>query len=152
MEPGSPVIVSACLLGIACRYDGTSNLHQPLVNFLHREKLIPVPVCPEQLGGLSTPRPKAWFTRGDGKDFLDGKAQLIDEFGRDTGPAFLRGAEETLKIAQGCHCHNAVLKQRSPSCGSKQIHRDGQLVEGKGIACALLEKEGLIVSDEEQFK
>ncbi len=147
----SPVLVSACLLGVGCRYDGTDDLCLAVVDYLQTQQLQPIPVCPEQLGGLPTPRPKAWFTKGDGQDYLQQGAQLIDEHGLDVGSIFLRGAEETLRIARICGCEKAILKQRSPSCGSHQIHRNGELVHGVGITCAVLLQAGLQVTCEENL-
>ncbi len=151
MKPKTPILVSACLLGVRCRYDGTSNLVQAVAEYLHKRQLQPIPVCPEQLGGLPTPRPKAWFSKGDGRAYLSGAATLTDENGQNAGPAFLRGAEEVLGIARLCGCETAILKQRSPSCGSRQIHRNGELVCGVGITCALLQQEGLEVLSEENL-
>jgi len=145
------VLVSACLLGINCRYDGGSNLNQRVVDYLSRHKLLAIPVCPEQLAGLPTPRPKVWFTQGDGQGYLQQQAQLHDEFGQNVGPTFLHGAQETLKIARVCGCNSAIMKERSPSCGCRQIHRNHELVAGTGLASALLQQAGLIVSSEEEI-
>ncbi len=151
MKYQASVLVSACLLGINCRYDGSSQFNQKVSEYLQKKQLQPIPICPEQLGGLPTPRPKAWFTRGDGQAYLSNKAQLVDESGRDAGPDFLRGAKESLRIAQLCNCQRAILKQRSPSCGSRQIHLNGELVDGVGITCAILQQAGIKVSCEEQL-
>jgi len=151
MEYHPPVLVSACLLGVRCRYDGTDNLNQTVIDYLQAKRLQPIPVCPEQLGGLPTPRPKAWFSKGDGEAYLHNHAQLTDEYGRDAGPVFLRGAEEVLRIARTCRCEKAILKQRSPSCGSRQIYLNDSLVSGVGITCALLRQAGLAVSCEESL-
>ena len=151
MKSQSSVLVSACLLGINCRYDGTNQLNQTVVDYLQAKRLRPIPVCPEQLGGLPTPRPKAWFTNGDGRGYLQNNAQLTDENNQDAGPAFLRGAEEVLRIARICQCKTAILKQRSPSCGSRQVSLNGELINGVGITCALLQQAGLEVSCEENL-
>ena len=151
MNDLTPILVSACLLGISCRYDGSDNLNQSVLAYLRDKKRHPIPVCPEQLGGLPTPRPKAWFTKGDGQDYLLNNAQIIDEGGHDTGPYFLRGAQETLRIARLCDCKKAILKQRSPSCGSRQVHQNGELIKGVGVTCALLKQAGLEVTCEENL-
>ena len=151
MKLQTPVLVSACLLGVGCRYDGTSHLNHAVIDYLQAKQLQPIPVCPEQLGGLPTPRPKAWFSKGDGLDYLHKNAQLTDENGRNAGPDFLRGAEEVLRIARICLCETAILKQRSPSCGSRQIHLNGELINGVGITCALLQQAGLNVTCEESL-
>lgn len=151
MKQKTPVLISACLLGINCRYDGTSSLNQTVIDYLNFKHLLPIPVCPEQLGGLSTPRGKAWFTKGDGRDYLDNAGQLTNEDNQNIGPAFLLGAQEVLKVAHVCDCQTAILKQRSPSCGSRQIYRNGKLVDGIGITCALLQCAGLEVVGEESL-
>lgn len=152
MSSDRPILVSACLLGVNCRYDGTSNHDTQLMDSLGKKNLWPIPVCPEQLAGLTTPRPKVWFAAGDGQSLLSGAAQLVDESGIDKTAAFVRGARETLKIARACACTSAILKQRSPSCGSRQIHRRGQLVRGEGVTCALLRQAGLQVTGEDQLE
>lgn len=151
MGRSATILVSACLLGINCRYDGTSHHDQAVISALSSRGLRAIPVCPEQLGGLPTPRPKVWFRAGDGAAFLKGQAQLIDEHGKDVGSAFFRGAEETLKVARLSDCTRAILKQRSPSCGSAQVHCNGQLVDGVGVTCALLQQAGIEVSGEENL-
>jgi len=147
----SAVLVSACLLGVNCRYDGTNNYQQTVMDYLAKNNLQPIPICPEQLGGLPTPRNKVWFTCGDGEDFLGGDARLVDEDGLNPAVQFLHGAQETLKIAQLSQCTTAILKQRSPSCGSKLIHRNGKLIKGVGITCALLRRERLNIISEEDL-
>ena len=139
------VLVSSCLLGLKTRYDGTDNYCQAVFDYIESNRLTPIPVCPEQLAGLSTPRPKCWFTQGDGLTTLSGKGKLINEEGLDMTEAFLRGAQECLKIAQLTHCNIAILQQRSPSCGSHKIYVDEALVEGVGITTALLTEKGVQV-------
>ena len=139
------VLVSSCLLGLATRYDGTDNYSAPVLEYLARHNLVPIPVCPEQLGGLPTPRPKCWFSRGDGRNLLDGTGQLRDENGRDCGDDFLRGAKASLEVARLCGCRSAILQERSPSCGSHKVYLNENLTEGMGVTAALLRKEGIEV-------
>jgi len=146
------ILVSACLLGVNCRYDSTSNLIPELSLYLKEHGLVPIPVCPEQLAGLPTPRPKVWFTRGDGAALLNSEAMLINEDGEDCSEIFLKGAQESLRIAQTCGCKAAILKQRSPSCGSLKVHRNGQLVEGMGVTCAVLQDSGIQVVGEDSLE
>jgi uncharacterized protein YbbK (DUF523 family) len=146
-----PVLVSACLLGINCRYDGGSNLNQRVIDYLSGHRLQAIPVCPEQLAGLPTPRPKAWFTCGDGLGYLQQQAQLHNEHGHNVGPTFLHGARETLKIARFCGCSTAIMKERSPSCGRRQIYRHKELVTGTGLTSALLQQAGITVTSEEEL-
>ena len=109
------VLVSACLLGIRSRYDGASKLSPRVLELLPRHFLLPV--CPEQLGGLPTPRPPADLYGGDGWEVLAGKARVITREGEDVTRAFVRGAEEVARIVQIFGIKKALLKARSPSCG-----------------------------------
>ena len=104
------ILVSACLLGCACRYDGQSKPH-PLAQELAKRGLA-VPVCPEQLGGLPTPRNPS-ERRGD---------RVVMSDGRDVTAEYRRGAEEALRLAELFDCGTAILKEKSPSCGSGLIH------------------------------
>lgn len=138
-----PILVSSCLLGLQSRYDGTDNYSQTVVDYIERQQLTPIPVCPEQLAGLSTPRPKCWFIHGDGVAVLSGKGELNNEEGQNVTETFLHGAQECLKIAKLTHCKLAILQQRSPSCGSQKIYLKDKLIEGVGVTTALLSKNGL---------
>jgi uncharacterized protein YbbK (DUF523 family) len=146
-----PILVSACLLGLNTRYDGTTRRDERAIRWLAREGLIPVPVCPEQLAGLPTPRPPCQFAAGDGATLLDGGGRLLTAAGEDRGEIFRHGAAETLKAARLCGCQSALLKERSPSCGRHFVHRDGHVVPGQGVACALLLREGFDVRSEEDL-
>lgn len=139
----NPVIVSACLIGLHTRYDGKNALNEEVRSSL-KGRLV-VPVCPEQLGGLPTPRPKAAITNGDGMDVLSGMSRVMDEEGQDITAKFIKGAEETLRIAILTGAREAYLKEKSPSCGSSIICRDNECVKGMGVTTALLVKEGLAV-------
>ena len=146
-----PILVSSCLLGLKTRYDGTDNYSQAVVDYIKNNQLTPIPVCPEQLAGLSTPRPKCWFNRGDGMSVLGGDGELINENGKEVTGAFLHGAQECLKVAKLTHCNLAILQQRSPSCGSQQIYLGEKLIEGMGITTALLRKNGLTVFSDDNL-
>ena len=146
-----PILVSCCLLGLKTRYDGTDNFCQAVVNYIETNQLTPIPVCPEQLAGLSTPRPKCWFSHGDGAAALAGNGEVVDENGRNLTEVFLHGAEECLKIAKLTHCKMAILQQRSPSCGSHKIYLNEELVEGVGITTAILKKNGLNVFSDDNL-
>ncbi len=146
------LLISACLLGINCKYNGKNN-RCPAVIDLGQEISI-IPVCPEQLGGLSTPRCPAEITGGDGKDVLEGKAGVFNEKGEEITSHFLKGASETLKIARMLGAEEALLKARSPSCGEGQIYSgsfDGQTKKGDGVTAALLKQKGIYVFTEEDF-
>ncbi len=145
----SPILVSSCLLGLKTRYDGTDNYSRAVIDFIRANQFIPVPVCPEQLAGLPTPRPKCWFSHGDGMAVLSGQGQLVSEEGNDVTELFRHGAEECLKLATLTGCKMAILQQRSPSCGSQKIYLNEQLVEGVGVTTALLKQNGFkIFSDD----
>lgn len=131
-DTDSPILVSACMLGICTRYNGKIKEIAAIHKLLQDAQFIPV--CPEQLGGLSTPRTAADLRGGDGADVLHGTAQVITKEGTDCTEQFLRGAHEVLKIAELCNCRRAILKARSPSCA----------VTGKiGVTAALLKKHGI---------
>ena len=104
------VLVSACLLGVSCRYDGKSKTYELMDQLCRRHEV--VPVCPEQLGGLPTPRTPA-ERRGE---------RVVTRDGGDVTAQYLRGAREVLGLAQSLGCTVAVLKERSPSCGAGQIY------------------------------
>lgn len=140
-----PILVSACLLGLPTRYDGAAKRSQAVFDWLERERLLPIPVCPEQLGGLPTPRAKTRFIRGDGHAVIAGCGLVATFTGESMNEVFLRGADATLRIARLTGCRRALLKERSPSCGVHQIHRGDAMVAGAGVAAALLLEAGLTV-------
>ena len=137
------IIVSACLAGINCNYKGQSKPCEKVIKLVKEGKAIPV--CPEILGGLSIPRPAAEQKNG----------KIITKDGRDVTAKFLRGAEEGLKIAKLVNCKMAILKARSPSCGSNKIYDgsfSGRLIDGDGIFADLLKKNGIEVFSEEDLE
>jgi len=135
------VLVSACIVGIKCRYDSKSSISG---KFTIAEGEYIIPVCPEQLGGLPTPREAAEIVGGEGQDVLHEKASVKGiKSGQDYTENFIRGAEETLKIAQICGCQKAYLKAKSPSCGWGRIYHNGVLTPGNGVTAALLQNQGI---------
>lgn len=140
------VIVSACLLGINCRYDGTNSKSEEVKKFLEENNLNPIPVCPEKLGGLPTPRKKHEILKGSGECVLNNECIVIDEEGVNKSRYFLQGAEETLKIALSVNSKIACLKSKSPSCGVGRIYNgsfSGVLKKGNGVTASLLLKKGI---------
>ena len=132
--------MSACLLGEPCRYDGKAQPCEAAKALAGRYEL--VPVCPEQLGGLPTPRTPSEIQR-------DGR--VVDCMGHDRTDAFLDGARAVLAIAQERGCDRAVLKSRSPSCGVHEVYDgsfEGVVVPGRGIAADMLAKAGIEIADE----
>jgi len=145
-------LVSACLMGVKCRYDGTGAREPKLLKLAKKERL--VLICPEQLGGLPTPREPAWIVGGDGSDVLKGGAKAISRSGGDVTENFRRGAEEALRIAKLFGARGAILKARSPSCGCGKIREPfsfDKLKDGDGVTAALLKKNGIRVITEEDL-
>ena len=137
------ILVSACLLGACCRYDGKSVPNEDIIALGKKHQL--VPVCPEQLGGLPTPREPA--------EIKDGRVVTRD--GRDVTEQFERGAKETVKLAKTLQCDMAVLKERSPSCGCKKIYDgtfSGNTVIGNGVTARMLIQNGICVFGETDAK
>ncbi len=146
-----PILVSACLLGLPTRYDGKAKPSEKVINFLQKNGLQPVPVCPEQLAGMSTPREQTFFNKGDGFDVLDDKGSAVSAKGDLMNDTFIRGAKMTLRIAKLCRCEHALLKERSPSCGVHQVYLESEKVKGSGVTAAMLMREGIHVISEEDI-
>ena len=150
-DSSGPVLISACLAGRACRFDGSSN-QDALVSRLVAEGRA-VLVCPEVDGGLGTPRPPAEIVGGDGSDVLAGRAQVVTQQGKDVTDAYLEGARLALEACVSSGAGVAILKARSPSCGLGSIY-DGtfsrRLVAGDGVTAALLREHGIeVLTDED---
>ncbi|XOF35040.1 MAG: DUF523 domain-containing protein [Candidatus Electrothrix sp. YB6] len=124
-------LVSSCLTGLCTRYDGRSKPDARCQQYLNDFHYIPV--CPEQLGGLPTPRIAAELTGGDGTDVLHGRAKVITLDDRDVSRQFIAGAEAVLKIARDQHIELALLKAGSPSCGVTQLGVTAALLLACGI-------------------
>ena len=138
------ILVSACLLGLPCRYDGRSRPHAVMQTLLDTEGIEWIPFCPEQAGGLPTPRPASEVCG----------MRVINCEGLDVTDAYRRGAEGALTLCRLFSVDLAVLKERSPSCGSGEIY-DGsfrrKLIEGDGITTRLLRENGIPVMGESQI-
>ena len=137
------LLVSACLMGVGCRYDGKSNELPQLAELIARHDCIPA--CAEIFGGLPTPRVPAEIV-GD---------RVVNKEGRDVTAEFARGAKEVARLAQVTGCTAALLKERSPSCGRGQVY-DGTftktLVEGDGLTARALKELGLTVYGESEIE
>lgn len=145
------ILVSACLCGINCRYSGDSNACEKVKELLKNGEAIPV--CPEQLGGLETPRLACEISGGTGKEVLHGNAKIIDKDGNDRTLAFVKGAHEVLNVAKMMGIHKAILKAKSPSCGCGKIYDgtfNGNKIDGNGVAAQLLLENGIEVITEEE--
>lgn len=136
------LLISACLLGVACRYDGKSKPLDGIEKLMEKYELIPV--CAEIMGGLPTPRTPAEIS-GE---------RVITKDGRDITAEYLRGAKEVLRLGKMFGCKKALLKEKSPSCGSGIIHNgrfDGGLIEGSGKTASLLTENKIAVFGESQI-
>ena len=137
------ILVSACLAGIKCCYNGENALSSHIESLVRKKSAIPV--CPEQIGGLSTPREPAEIVGGDGRDVLEGRARVLTRSGEDVTGQYIRGAEEVLKIAKMVGAKKVILKRNSPACGFNEIYHEGRLVNGNGVCSALLIKHEIEV-------
>jgi uncharacterized protein YbbK (DUF523 family) len=137
----SPLIVSACLLGVRCNHEGEANTSEAVVALGERYRL--VPVCPETAGGLPTPRPAA---------ALQPDGRVVIRSGADVSNAYRRGASHAVRLAQATGATGAVLKARSPSCGCHEIY-DGSFTQtriaGEGVTARALREAGVPVYDED---
>lgn len=139
------VLVSACLLGENCKYSGGNNLCPKLLDWLKREGHEAVPVCPEQLGGLPTPRTPA--------EIVNGVVTVKD--GRNVDREFRRGAALALDAARREGAALAVLQPRSPSCGARQVYDgtfSGRKIPGMGVFAGLLAGSGFRVLEPEDLQ
>ncbi|MGI6037297.1 MAG: DUF523 domain-containing protein [Limnochordia bacterium] len=147
-------LVSACLAGVCSRFDGQGHPHKHIIELIGQG--VALPVCPEQLGGLTTPRPPAEIVGGTGMDLWAGRARVMTAAGTDVTAQFIKGAQETLKLGELFGAHKAILKAKSPSCGPSLIYNgtfQGQLTPGMGVTAALLHKAGWqIYSEDDLFQ
>lgn len=136
-------IVSACLAGIKCRWDGQARPCPAVLELVKKGQAIPV--CPEQLGGLTTPRPPA-EQRGN---------RVVTKDGKDVTFEFNKGAQEVLRLAKELNCQEAILKSKSPSCGCGLVY-DGtfskNLIESDGVLVKLLKNNDITILTEKDLK
>lgn len=144
------ILVSACLLGIESNYQG-QRCHLPAGDESGViSSFTVIPICPEQLGGMSTPRTPSEIQGGSGEDVLDGRARVMSRTGQDVTDCFLKGAREAVRIAGLTGADIALLQTASPSCGCHEIHDGcfrGQKRPGSGVASAALARAGIRVID-----
>jgi uncharacterized protein YbbK (DUF523 family) len=146
------VLISACLAGRACAYDGSHRAHPEILKLVAEGRA--VLVCPEEEGGLGTPRPAAEMSGGSGSDVLDGRALVVTREGRDVTGEYLRGARIAVERAEANDCAAAIVKARSPACGCGAVYDGGfthTLVEGDGVAAAALKRAGVELWTEEDL-
>lgn len=139
------IVVSSCLCGINCKYSGENNLNENALKLVNQGKA--VPICPEQLGGLKTPRNPAEIVE------KNGEIKVMTEAGTDVTNEFLLGAKRSLEIAKVLGAKKAILQRRSPSCGFGKIYDgtfSGKLIPGNGLTVRLFLENGIeVISDEE---
>lgn len=135
MSRKETVLVSSCLVGLCTRYDGQTNINPRCMERIATATWIPI--CPEQLGGLPTPRAPADIIGGTGLDVVHGTARVLCKDGTDVSAQFIRGAQQVLEIARRQAISRALLKARSPSCG----------VTKQGVTAALLLEQGLVLEE-----
>ena len=139
-------LVSMCLCGVNCKYSGGNNYDESVLEIINEGDAIPV--CPEVMGGLGTPRVPHEIVGGDGFDVLEGRAKVLSKDGEDNTDAFIAGAKKVLEIAKKLDVKEVILKSKSPSCGNGKIYDgsfSGVLIDGVGVTTALLIKNGIVV-------
>ena len=147
------ILVSSCLAGIPCCYDGEDRLVEEVRELVRAGKA--VKACPEVLGGLLSPRPKHELVGGGGAEVLKGEAKVISEKGADESASFKAGAEALMEMAKEAGVTIAILKARSPSCGAGKIYNGtfmGVTKDGDGVAAALLRENGIKLFTEEELE
>ncbi|WP_418222535.1 DUF523 domain-containing protein [Clostridium isatidis] len=141
-------LISGCLCGVNCKYNGKNNLNEKCLKLLEEGKAILI--CPEQLGGLTTPRVPAEII-GTAEGVLKGEDKIITQNNTNVTEEFIKGAMETLNIAKRCNIKMAILKEGSPSCGVNYVYDgtfSGNKIKGQGITAKLLKENGIeIISD-----
>ncbi len=144
-SPKPVVLVSACLLGQNCRYDGGHCNRPELLDELEKQGSDPLAFCPEEAGGLPTPRDPASIHAPSAADVLEGTGQVISDANDDCTGAFREGADQALQTCVTHRIQRAYLKEGSPSCGVRQTHVRGRRVDGAGVTATRLIQVGIEV-------
>jgi uncharacterized protein YbbK (DUF523 family) len=143
------IVVSACLVGKRCRYNGEHRAHPGVLRFLKKKDYIAV--CPEKLAGWGVPRPPVEFNGGGARKVAAGEAQVVDNEGRDRTASLINGARRALARALNAKATVAILKEKSPSCGVSKVYRGGKLVRGEGVFTYWLKRHGIAARSENDF-
>ena len=146
------ILISACLAGLKVRYNGTDSLDEKIQQLVNENEA--VTVCPELMGGFTTPREPAEIVGWDGEDVLNGKAFVLEKSGRDVTELYIKGAYATLQKAIEVGATTVILKEYSPSCGSAVIYNgdfSGTKLVGVGVTTALLRRNNISVLSEENY-
>lgn len=141
------ILLSACLVGLNCKYNGGNNYNEQVYNLIKEGKAIPV--CPEQLGGLTTPRTPAEIR------IIDGERRVFTSEGADVTDQFYKGSENVLEFAKKLNIKTAVLKSKSPTCGCGKIYNgnfENQLIDGNGILTQMLLDNGIEVINSDDIQ
>lgn len=149
------LLISACLLGEAVRYDGQAKGQSAAQLAALEQQFELIPTCPECAGGLPVPRPAAEICGGDGKAVWQGQARVMTTSGEDVSDAFMRGAQHSLQLARQHGCTMALLKANSPSCGNHRIYNgnfEGKLQPGAGVSSSLLTEQAIHVFNEDEIR
>ncbi len=148
------ILLSACLAGVNCVYDGTNKFHPLFASMVETGQVLIF--CPEVLGGLKIPHDPSEITGGDGFACLLGKAKVVSKKGENVTPFFLKGADRVLALAEKHNARKAIMKSKSPSCGCGFIFDgtfSGKLIQGYGVTAAILKKSGIeVISDTEYLE
>jgi len=147
------IVVSSCLAGMEVRYNGTHCLHTKIQQLIQEKKA--VAVCPELLGGFQIPREPAEVIGGDGYDVLEGNAKVMEKGGKEVTGLYIKGAYKTWEIVSELQASIVVLKENSPSCGSRMIYNGefrNKRIKGVGVTTALLQKKGIQVFTENELE
>lgn len=144
------IVVSACVVGVPCRYDGQHRASQHVDAALVGKRV--VPVCPELLANMGVPRPTMAFRTQDLEQLFENKTGLIDSEGKDRTAELLLGVQQAVDVALGAGAREAILKERSPSCGVRQVYVMDRLVSGRGLFTASLEKHGIRCRSDEELE
>lgn len=145
-------LISACLCGVNCKYNGANNYNEKCNELFISGKA--VLICPEQLGGLTTPRISSEL-QANAKDVIEGNGKVITNEGLDVTREFIKGAKEVVEIAKKLHISAAILKEGSPSCGVNFVYDgsfNGNKVKGKGITTEMLNEIGIKTLSEKDLE
>lgn len=145
----APIVVSACLLGKRCRYNGEDRANPGVRRFLKGKNFIAV--CPEKLAGWGVPRPPVEFRGGGAEKVMAGRAKIVSNEGADLTASLMKAVMKAVDRASSVGAEEAILKEKSPSCGVKKVYRSGRLVRGEGLFTHGLKRRGITVRSETNF-
>jgi uncharacterized protein YbbK (DUF523 family) len=145
----APIVVSACLLGKRCRYNGEDRDNPGVRRFLKGKNY--VAVCPEKLAGWGVPRPPVEFRGGGAEKVIEGRAKIVSNEGADLTSGLMKAVTKAVERATSLGAEEAILKEKSPSCGVTKVYRDGRLVRGEGLFTHGLKRRGIAVRSEANF-